>query len=396
MVRQLKGCFSMKIAMLCDYPIGDNFQALGLAPRPDVLATPVLNLIQGLCRGAEHQVHVITFKQGLARNQMVRPRANLTIHYLRAPRFSGLTTLYLTRIIRLRRLLRRLAPDIVHGQGTEKEMGLAAVTSGWPALITVHGMLFDVVTITRPGLLAAIWLNVLIERLTLRLARQVVCISEYSRQHLAARTRARLHLVPNPVSDRFFAPADPAVRDVLLFVGNIYMLKGVLELVDVFESLAAENPSLKLVIIGKRFESRSNRQYLAALDARIQASGLADRIHSTGWQDEASIKAWHARACLFIFPSRLENLPMSIAEALASGVPVIASDVGGISEMVQPGLNGYLARPEDTAAFIALARKALEPGENRRLAQSAAVSVERLRINHVAEATLSVYTQMRA
>ena len=87
---------------------------------------------------------------------------------------------------------------------------------------------------------------------------------------------------------------------------------------------------------------------------------------------------------------------MSVAEALASGVPVIASDVGGISEMVQNGINGYLARPEDAAAFIALTRKALEPGENRRLAQSAAVSVERFRIRQVAERTLSVYAQIRA
>jgi glycosyltransferase involved in cell wall biosynthesis len=275
-------------------------------------------------------------------------------------------------------------------------MGLAAVTSGWPAVITVHGMLFDVVTITRPGPLATIWINVLIERLTLHLARHVVCISEYARQHLAKRTRAHLHLVPNPVSDRFFAPTDSAVRDVILFIGNIYALKGVLELVDVFESLAAENPTLKLVIIGKRLESRNNLPYLATLDTRIQTSGLADRIHFAGWQDEASIKAWHARACLLLFPSRLENLPMSIAEALASGVPVIASDVGGISEMVQHGVNGYLARPEDTAAFVALARKAMEPGENRRLAQSAAVSTERFRIRQVAERTLSVYAKMQA
>jgi glycosyltransferase involved in cell wall biosynthesis len=356
----------------------------------------VVNLIQGLCRLAEHQVHVITFKPGLARDQTVRPRENLTIHYLRAPRFSGVATLYLTRIVRLRRLLRRLAPDIVHGQGTEREMGLAAVTSGRPAVITVHGLLFEVVTITRPSPLATIWVNVLIERLTLHLARHVVCISEYARQHLAVRTRARLYLVPNAVSDRFFASGGPMVRDVLLFVGNIYALKGVLELVGVFESLAAENPTLKLVLIGKRFESRGNRPYLAGLDARIQASGLADRIHFAGWQDEASIKAWHARAVLFIFPSRLENLPMSIAEALASGVPVIASDVGGIGEMVQHGVNGYLARPEDTAAFIALARKALEPEENRRLAQSAATSVERFRIGQVAECTLSVYAEMLA
>ncbi len=386
----------MKIAMLCDYPIGDNFQPLGLAPRPEVIATPVVNLIQGLCREPEQQVHVITFKPGLAGDQLVRPQENLTIHYLRAPRFSGVATLYLTRIVRVRRLLRRLAPDVVHGQGTEKEMGLAAVTSGLPAVITVHGLLFEVVTITRPGLLATIWINVLIERLTLHLARHVVCISEYARRHLAARTRARLHLVPNPVSDRFFGSADPAVRDVLLFVGNIYALKGVLELVAVFESLAAENPKLKLVIIGKRFESWANRPYLAALDARIQASGLADRIHLAGLQDEASIKAWLARAALFIFPSRLENLPMSIAEALASGVPVIAADVGGISEMVQHGVNGYLAQPEDTAAFIALARKALEPGENRRLAQAAATSVERFRSGQVAKRTLSVYAEIRA
>ncbi len=386
----------MKVAMLCDYPIGDNFRELGLPSRPEIVATPVVNLVQGLCRWAEHQVHVITFKTGLARDQAVRPRENLTIHYLRAPRLSGVATLYLTRIVRLRRLLRRLAPDVVHGQGTEKEMGLAAVTSGRPAVITVHGLLFEVVTVIRPGPLATIWINVLMERLTLRLARHVVCISEYARQRLAARTRARLHLVPNPVSDRFFAPADPAVRDVLLFVGNIYALKGVLELVEVFESLAAENPTLKLVIIGKRLESRSNRPYLAALDARIQASDLANRIHFAGWQDEASIKAWHARTVLFIFPSHLENLPMSIAEALASGVPVIASDVGGIGEMVQNGINGYLARPEDVSAFIALARKALEPGENRRLTQSASTSVERFRLGQVAERTLSVYAETRA
>jgi glycosyltransferase involved in cell wall biosynthesis len=75
------------------------------------------------------------------------------------------------------------------------------------------------------------------------------------------------------------------------------------------------------------------------------AAGLGSRIDFLGWVDEADVDQWLNRASLFVLPSRAENQPVAILEAMARGLPIIASSIGAIPEQVVDGETGLLVQP---------------------------------------------------
>src|SRR5580704_5879238 len=137
----------MHVAMLCDYPL-DRPQA------PDGReqeATPVINLIAALSR-LDIRLSIIGVYKSLEKDERTSLSANCILYRLRAPRFSGMPVAFFPRVLRIHSLLRALKPDIVHGQGTEREYAAAAVLSGFSNVITVHGILREVHRVTRPPL----------------------------------------------------------------------------------------------------------------------------------------------------------------------------------------------------------------------------------------------------
>ncbi len=93
------------------------------------------------------------------------------------------------------------------------------------------------------------------------------------------------------------------------------------------------------------------------LQAMIQAHGLQDRVHFLGWQTAEQLKKQYADSNLFLFPSRHEGMPNAVLEAMASGLPVVATNIAGNEELVVNGETGALVPVEDAAAL----REALRP-----------------------------------
>ena len=96
---------------------------------------------------------------------------------------------------------------------------------------------------------------------------------------------------------------------------------------------------------------------LPALQAMIQKHNLQKRVHFLGWQTADQLKKQYAEANLFLFPSRHEGMPNAVLEAMASGLPVVATSIAGNEELVVKGETGALVPVEDVAAL----REALRP-----------------------------------
>jgi glycosyltransferase involved in cell wall biosynthesis len=139
---------------------------------------------------------------------------------------------------------------------------------------------------------------------------------------------------------------------LLLFVGNLLRAKGVRELFAAFQSLAGERPGLECVIIGEGPESDWLRRESAA-------AGLAGRISLQGSVPHAELGPWFSSADLLCLPSYNEGLPNVVLEALAAGIPVVATRVGGIPEAVGPEA-GELCAPRDAAALTVALRRVLD------------------------------------
>ena len=131
-------------------------------------------------------------------------------------------------------------------------------------------------------------------------------------------------------------------RPTLLFVGRIASEKNILQLLESFSLILAKIPDAHLVIVGIGPQFEEFRQCVAKFGSNVTIWG-----ESTGTE----LLGWFARADVFVNPSVSENFCRTNMEALASGTPIVAADGGGNSEQVEPGVNGFLAEPNNPVDF---------------------------------------------
>ena len=168
----------------------------------------------------------------------------------------------------------------------------------------------------------------------------------------------KIEIVPNGVDLEAFRPTEKAraaegkVR--LLFVGRLANQKGLDYLVQALAQLPEQDRSLvELELVGSGPEEELLRSMASQL-------GVAENIIFSGWVPRAEIVKHYQSADLFVLPSLDEGLPNVVLEAMASGNPILATNITGNRELVQPPLNGLLVPPADPAALSSALRKLIE------------------------------------
>lgn len=149
-----------------------------------------------------------------------------------------------------------------------------------------------------------------------------------------------IETVLNPVAlPPMVAPWPARQAGTVLFLGKLGRAKGVYDLLQVCAELTQRCPALHLALGGDGDRS--------AVQQQADALGVAQHVDLLGWV-HGEQKTRLLNSCrIYILPSYFEGLPMSILEAMASGVPVIATSVGGIPDAIQDGVEGYLLAPGD-------------------------------------------------
>jgi len=157
---------------------------------------------------------------------------------------------------------------------------------------------------------------------------------------------------------------------LVALVGRVVEEKGVFDLIAAVDLLRDELPGLRVVVLGEG-QDRSRAE------AEVADRGLQERVRFVGWVDSADVPAWLAASDVVAAPSRTapdgwaEAQGLSIAEAMAAGRPVVATDSGGIGDLVEHEVTGLLVgegRPDELAA--ALRRLHDDPVLAQRLAQT--------------------------
>src|ERR1035437_8047875 len=172
----------------------------------------------------------------------------------------------------------------------------------------------------------------------------VIAVSEFTRSQVVALLGvdpARIHVVHHGIRKLAEPSSAPPSREkVILNVGAIQKRKNVVRLVEAFETLA---PPWRLVLAG------SNGYGAEKILARIEKSPARDRIRVTGYVSAEDLAGWYARAAVFAFPSLDEGFGMPVLEAMAAGVPVIASNRSALPEVA--GDAALLVDPDDSEAL---------------------------------------------
>jgi glycosyltransferase involved in cell wall biosynthesis len=176
----------------------------------------------------------------------------------------------------------------------------------------------------------------------------------------------RIRVIPNGVDASVFAPMEraearrlcglPAEGPILVTVAGIYEGKGQLDVIESLPVLTRRYPGLLYVMVGT---SRPGESYLRRLEERVRQLGLGPHVRLAGTRPHAELVQWFSSADVSVLATRSEGWPNVLLESLACGTPVVASDVGGVPEIVRDGLDGILFPATDTAALTEALCRAL-------------------------------------
>lgn len=158
----------------------------------------------------------------------------------------------------------------------------------------------------------------------------------------------------------------PEDAEVILCVGSVEPRKAQIPLALAFDLLAAEHPRAHLVLVG----ARKGDPYTRFLEATVATLDSAERIAVVPMTSE--VQPWFGLSDLLVCASDIESLPRTVIEAMAWEVPVLATGIFGLPEVIEDGVNGWLCQERDTAALADGLSRALgaDPEERRRVGEA--------------------------
>ena len=308
-------------------------------------------LITELQKDPSLDLHVLVLRKQFPRS-LSFTRGNTTFHCLKVPGGFRAPSLFWLDTWAVSRALKRIGPDLVHAWGTENGAALIAarLRRRYPALVTMQGIMG--------------WMKELgvansyqrfaarLEPGSLRRAKDVSAESSFAIQYLQERyPHLHLHHIEHAPAWGFHTierRPELAPRR-LISISTLGHAKGTDVLLQALEPLCSQH-AFKLVLIGgappdvmETYRQRTS----AALWSRIEFKN-----HLTSEQVAAEL----AQAALMIYPTRADNSPNAVKEAVVSGLPVVASAIGGIVDYVIDGENGFLFPSGDVDAC----RRAIE------------------------------------
>ena len=254
---------------------------------------------------------------------------------------------------RLLATLRALKPDLVHAH-LEFASVLTSVfrrTLGVPVVVTLH-------TLHKPARFSRAGARYrTMNEVAGRLADRVVCLTEEARRLAEAELprRARLEVIANGVDLAPFRPqpdfdraaarrslGTPDAAPLIVCAAVLRRPKGIDRLIEAMPAVLRDLPAARLAIVGDGSER-------AALAAQVERLGLCGAVRLTGFRRD--IPDVMRAADLFVLPTLDDALPTVVVEAMAAGLPVVASRVGGLPDMIEDGRDGILVRPGEPAAL---------------------------------------------
>jgi glycosyltransferase involved in cell wall biosynthesis len=348
-------------------------------------------LFQGFAQLPDVEVHIVS----CTRVRMTSPEKiapNIYFHSLLVPKRGWMTTLYQGTIRATRAKLREIQPDIVHGQGTERDCAINAVCSGFKNVLTIHGNMRLIAKVNQAKPFSFLWLAARLERRIIPRSLGVVCITHYT-QRAVSDLAKRTWVVPNGVEESFFgvqAEPPPGQPPQVLCVGNVCLRKNQNAFIRALDPLAQKR-KFRVLFLGETSRGRAyDDEFLQLVRERpgwCSYGGTADRQKLREHFRESSALA---------LPSLEDNCPMVVLEAMASGVPVVAANVGGVPDLVQDARTGLFCDPLDAGSIAGALEKVLaNTSASREMAARARQeALERFHPKAIARRHVEIYREV--
>jgi glycosyltransferase involved in cell wall biosynthesis len=299
------------------------------------------------------------------------------------PEISG----YYLTIRKIVRLLKSINPDIVHAHGTENSYALAAVKSGFPNIISIQGVVSEIVkydSSLRMRLKARLEASAIKQGGNFMLRTNLD--NEIVQKLNNGANRFIVHECINPVF--FNTEWEYQNSRNLLYVGSLHAYKGLGVLLDAVKIIKTTYNDINLTVIGN---GNIDKYKKICLD-----NGISGNVKFLGYQIPEIVAELHQNSQVLVCPSFIENSPNVIAEAMVSGLPIIASHVGGIPSMITDNISGLLVDPGNSDALAKKISYLLHNSEvGRKLSYNAKrIAREKHLPLNVARETISIYKKI--
>jgi len=191
-------------------------------------------------------------------------------------------------------------------------------------------------------------------------ANRIIAVSDFTRQELKKYYNIpenRIRVIHNGVDTHKFQPAKDKQKiktelglnpnhPMILSVGRLYARKGLFTLIEAMSTVVKQFKNVKLVISGK-----GQSDEMAKLRAHAKRLAVENNILFTGYYPDQKLPKLYQAADIFVFSTFYEHHPFAVLEALATGLPVVTTTVGGIAETIETGKNGLLVKPFNSKQF---------------------------------------------
>jgi glycosyltransferase involved in cell wall biosynthesis len=289
-------------------------------------------LLQGFADQPDVDVHVISCT-GQPMKSPAKLAENIYFHSLHIPKMGWMRTGYQGCIRAVRRTLREIRPDIVHGQGTERDCAISAVFSGYPNVVTIHGKMTEIADLSHAPIGSFYWCAARLENFTLPRTNGIICISSYV-ENLVKRYRVPLRLIPNALQRMFFDfPRTTQEQEIprLINVGVISERKRQRQVLQVLRALRDEGLDFETTFVGSAdSNSACVTEFKRELAAAQAALGKFSHISRLG--NEEFCRLFDTSSAMIHFSSE-ESFGLVFGEALTRNLDLFASDVGSIHDI---------------------------------------------------------------
>ena len=324
---------TIKIAFLCQW---NTLKAkMGGA---DIHIQNILNLLSKI---DNLEIHVITLSKSISKSS-TDIQDGIKYHIIKSPNIPRTITGITIDHNALIKKTRKINPDIVHAQVLGAPYGLAAMKlcKEYPTLLTAHTIV-DLDSRNRTRTIRgeihdSIWK--ILEKKEIKRIPHFIAVSKNIEEELKKRGARNVNVIPNGISDKWFNIPNKGIEGRILFVGRVIPIKAIEVLINAMKTMKEQLPIVHLHIVGPV----SDKDYKRKLDDLIVKMALQNEVTFTGPKSGSELENEYSECSVFVLPSKSESNPIVLLEAMATGKPIIATNVGGIPEMLDDGKEGFL------------------------------------------------------
>lgn len=372
----------IKVAMLAAY-----------TPTPSVYggAEHTRYLVKYLTRRDDVELHVVTL--GHKNADFDRDGSGLYLHLVKKQFFFP--SLIPHAVPALRRRVKTINPDIVHAWGASIPYGTTAalVQSKYPTVLRHFGFTPDVIkSENRLGIIKYLLIGKTNEKYVLSKIPNTMVATSSFKNIISSVTNSKIYVIPSGTEFDEIQRIKPHQEDKpdIFSACRLHKVKGIDILIRAIPTVIKSIPDLKVCLAGSGPQED-------ALKSLVRELSLEDHVRFLGviYGEE---KYQYYKACkIVVLPSRWDTLPKTIIEAMASGKPMVASNVGGIPDLVDDGKTGLLFESENVEGLAAKVIKMLTDEELReRMGKEALEKAGEYDWSKIAERTVAVYREVIA